>query len=56
MINKNSKYEINPCTFCSVRMFGTDAYTGDNGETVFVDYIQDIERYCKEHCKLKRDE
>ena len=41
---------LNECTFCSARMFRTGAYTGDNGETVYVDYIQDLDRYCKEHC------
>lgn len=40
------------CMFCSVRMFGTHAYTGDNGETVYADYIEpeNMVDYCKEHC------
>ena len=46
---------LDPCIFCSVKMFGTDAYTGDNGETVFVDYIRDVDEYCKEHCKNHND-
>lgn len=39
------------CTFCSVKMFRSGAYKDKNGEIVRVDYIHDIDRYCKEHCK-----
>ena len=46
----NSYEIINACTFCSVRMFGTGTYTGDNGETVYADYIKDTDAYCKTHC------
>ena len=40
------------CWACSVQMFGTDAYSDENGETVHVDYIKPENRdeYCKKHC------
>ena len=49
--------EINPCTFCSVRMFGTGTYTGDNGETVYFDYVkpENLNEFCRKHCSKFTD-
>ena len=56
-MKKQSVGDIDVCTFCSVKMFGTGAYTGDNGETVYFDYVkpENLNEFCRKHCSKFTD-
>ena len=52
-MEEQSVGNIGACTFCSVKMFGSGAYTDEKtGEIVRFDYIQeeDRDKFCKEYC------
>ena len=47
------------CTFCSVKMFGSGAYTDkESGEIVRFDYIksENLEDFCRKHCDKYKPE
>jgi hypothetical protein len=52
-MKEQSVGNIGACTFCSVKMFGSGAYTDEKtGEIVRFDYVpeEDRDKFCKEHC------
>ena len=58
-MEEQSVGNIGACAFCSVKMFGSGAYTDEKtGEIVRFDYVpeEDRDKFCKEHCEHYKPE